>query len=162
MNSYRRDPLLITTLASIAFLVCSISYLISSLPNNKWKKETTPLPLEAVKTLCENFNLPKNHRLCDGKRDVYAPDFYRVIGDAFRPYEEYEIDSIESATYEDVEKKIGAYKFKCESVATTGDGFSFFTCLYDLRGDRFSTLMIIFSYPQNAVFRITGSPLDDY
>jgi hypothetical protein len=165
MNDSRRKILLAATIfgtiVGLPVVICTIGYLILISHNDDWKKETTPLPLETITTLCGNFNLPQEHRLCDGKGDVYAPDFTRIIVETFRPYEEYQINSAESATYEEVEKKIGTYKFKCGSVITNGDGFSYFECYYDFRGDRFSTLMIIFSYPENAVFRVTGIVGDD-
>ena len=119
-----------------------------------WKQRTTPLPNETVAQLCTSFGLEKDMPLCNGKRDVYGPDFYEIIRDTFRPYESYEIPSSEAATYDEVEKKIGMFEYECESVATTGDGFSFFRCRYDLRGDREFIIGILYTYPDNAVFRI--------
>jgi hypothetical protein len=118
-----------------------------------WKQRTTPLPQETIKILCKNFNLEKKP-LCTGKKAVYGPDFYEVIRDTFRPYEAYEIKSNEAGTYDDVEEKIGAFRYECEPVATTGDGFAFFSCNYDLRGDREFIIGIIYTYPDMAVFRI--------
>jgi hypothetical protein len=119
-----------------------------------WKQRTTPLPSETVAQLCANFGLEKDASLCKGKRDVYGPDFYEIIRDTFRPYEAYEIPSSEAATYEDVEETIGIFKYECDDVATTGDGFSFYSCRYDLRGDREFIIGIIYTSPDNAVFRI--------
>jgi len=118
-----------------------------------WKQRTTPLPSETVTTLCENFDLDADS-LCDGKKAVYGPDFYRVIRDAFRPYEAYGIASSEAATYAEVEDRIGIFRYECEPIVTTGDGFTFFSCDYDLRGDREFIIGIMYTYPENAVFRI--------
>jgi hypothetical protein len=128
--------------------------LLIDLRSDDWKKRTTPLPMDIIMTLCFNFDLDKSHPLCSGKKDVYGPDFYDILRDTFRPYEEYEIPSSESATYEEVEEKIGMFKYECRDVITNGDGFSYFRCWYDLRGDREFIIGIIYSYPDNAVFRI--------
>lgn len=119
-----------------------------------WKQRTTPLPRETISVLCTNFDLEEDHHLCTGKKDVYVPDFYGIIRDTFRPFEAYEIKSSEAATYDEVEEKIGIFKYECERVVTTGDGFTFFTCYYDLRGDGEFIIGIMYTYPDNAVFRI--------
>jgi len=100
-----------------------------------------------------NFELEKDHPLCTGKKDVYGPDFYKIIRDTFRPYE-YEIDSREASTYDEVEKKLGNFKDECEPVVYQADGFVYFNCMYDLRGDGEFIIGIMYTYPDNAVFRI--------
>jgi hypothetical protein len=119
-----------------------------------WKQRTTPLPRETVAILCTNFALDKNHLLCSAKEDVYGPDFYKIIRDTFRPYEAYEIASNEAATFDEVDEKIGMFKYECEPVVYQADGFTYFNCLYDLHGDREFIMGIMFTYPDNAVFRI--------
>jgi hypothetical protein len=119
-----------------------------------WKQRTTPLQRETITMLCANFDLEKDYSLCDGKKDIYGPDFYNIIRDTFRPYEAYKIASSEAATYDDVEEKIGSFMYDCESVVTTGDGFTFFRCAYDLPGDREFIIDILYTFPDNAVFRI--------
>jgi hypothetical protein len=119
-----------------------------------WKEGTTPLPAETVKILCENFDLDAKDPLCNGKKAVYGPDFYDIIRDTFRPYESYEIESSEAATYDEVEEKIGMFRYECEPAVTTGDGFTFFSCTYDLHGDREFIIGILYTYPDNAVYRI--------
>lgn len=120
-----------------------------------WKQRTTPLPQETIIALCTNFNLEKNHALCNGSKDkVYGPDFYKIIRDTFRPYETYGIPSSESATYNNVEEKIGIFKYNCGDVIQELDGFTYFRCQYDLRGDREFIIGILFTLPDNAVFRI--------
>jgi hypothetical protein len=119
-----------------------------------WKERTTPLPSETVAQLCASFYLEKDSSLCNGRRDVYGPDFYDIIRDTFRPYEEYEIPSSEAAIYDDVEEKLAGFKYECDPVVEQADEFSYFVCRYDLRGDREFIIGIIYTHPDNAVFRI--------
>lgn len=127
-----------------------------------WKQRTTPLPRETVAILCANFDLEKNHSLCNGKKAVYGPDFYKIIRDTFRPYEAYEIESSEAATFDEVEKKLGEFNYECDPVIHQADGFTYFRCRYDLRGDREFIIGIMYTYPDNPVFRInTPMGFDD-
>ena len=134
----------------LAVLAC---LLVVTLRRDDWKKRTTPLPRETVAILCANFDLEKDHPLCNGKTDVYGPDFYDIIRDTFHPYED-EIDSSKAATYDEVEEKIGMFEYECEPVVYEADGFTYFNCVYDLRGDMEFVIGIMFTYPDNAVFRI--------
>jgi len=128
-----------------------------------WKQRTTPLLQETRDLLCSSFGLPPDDCLCNGNKDVYADDFVDTIKDAFRPYEEYRTQSSEAATYDDVEKKIGKFKYECEPAETTGDGLTFFTCSYDLRGDREFVMTFLYTYPEKAVMRIMStSTIYDY
>jgi hypothetical protein len=142
----------------VLILLCTVgisySHLHRYLHRDDWKAKTTPLPKETVDILCKNFELEKDHSLCSGKKDVYGPDFIDIIRDDFRPYEAYETKSSEAATYDEVEEKIGIFKYECESVVTEGDGFTYFICDYDLRGDEEFPIGIIFTYPEMATFRI--------
>jgi len=122
--------------------------------NDDWKERTTPLSRETIETLCNNFTLRDNDYLCSQTRDIYAPDFYQVIRDKFRPYEAYDIDVSESATFEEVEEKIGVFRIECDEVIQTSDGFAFYRCQYDLHGDQEFIIGILFKHPENAVFRI--------
>jgi len=115
---------------------------------------TTPLPQDAIETLCNSFNLTKDNSLCNDTKEVYAFDFYDAIRDDFKPYEAYEIDLRESATYQEVEKKIGVFKYECEPPIHQADGFSYFGCNYDFRGDREFIMHIMYSLPEEDVFRI--------
>lgn len=145
----------IVGLAILAFIIVILNF---GSNRNNWKEKTTPLSVETIKILCQNFDIGTSP-LCNRKSDVYGPDFYRTITDAFRPSDEYNINDGEPATYKEVEERIGAFRYGCEPVATTGDGFSYFTCFYDLRGDRFWIIAIFFTYPEESVFRITTSSL---
>ncbi len=118
-----------------------------------WKQRTTPLPQEKIAVLCKNFDLKQDHKLCTGKKDVYGPDFYDIIRDTFRPYEEYKVKE-KAATYDEIEEKIGAFKYKCFPVVHQADGFTYFNCDYDLRGDREFIIGIFYTYPDNVVYSI--------
>jgi hypothetical protein len=143
------------------FLLCISGAFYSQLHRyiywDDWKAKTTPLPKEIIDILCKNFELEKEHPLCNGKKDVYGPDFIDIIRDTFRPYEAYGTKGNEAATYSEVHKKIGEFEYECESVVTTGDGFTYFICHYDLRGDEEFPIGIIFTYPEMATFRIMMS-----
>jgi hypothetical protein len=119
---------------------------------NAWKQRTTPLPWETVENLCNKFALTERS-LCKKDRVVYAPDFYKIIREAFRPYKEFNTTINLAATYNEVESRMGDYRYECEPVAT-GNDTSFFTCYYDLRGDREFIIGIIYIYPDMAVYRI--------
>lgn len=137
-------------------------FLVLLLRNRNWKERTTPLQKDTVDTLCANFQLEKDHKLCNGKREIYGPDFYDILRDTFHPYEAYKIPSSEAGTYEDVEEKIGEFKYRCFRVVHQADGFSYFNCNYGFRGDREFIIGIIFSHPDNAVFRINTPMGFDY
>lgn len=151
MKIIKRTLIALGTLIVMLVFIC---LLMTALRQDDWKKRTTPLPRDTITVLCTNFQLENDDPLCSGKKDVYGPDFYNLLRDTFRPFEEYEIDSSEAATYEDVEEKIGMFKYECDDVATTGDGFAFYSCRYDLRGDREFIIGIMYTSPDNAVFRI--------
>ena len=143
------------------FLLCISGVFYSQLHRHihwdDWKAKTTPLPNETIGILCNNFELESEHALCNGKKSVYGPDFIDIIRDNFRPYEAYQIPSSKAATYDDVEKKKGVFKYECEPVITERDGFTYFICHYDLRGDEEFPIGIIFTYPEMATFRIMMS-----
>lgn len=127
------------------------------LRQESWKERTTPLPKETIDLLCHSFELSPDDSLCNGRGEVYGLDFFDIIRDAFRPYMEYEIVSSEAATYDDVEKKIGMFRYECEPVVQEADGFTYFVCFYDLRGDRAFIIAIVYSYPDMAVWRMNST-----
>jgi hypothetical protein len=120
---------------------------------NDWKNRTTPLSMSTIDTLCANFELTDDNPLCDGERSIYSRDFFTVIRADFRPYEHRD-DTNGTATYTEVQEKIGIFLIYCEPVATDAHGISSYTCDYDLRGDRTFLMGIIYTYPDNLVFRI--------
>lgn len=149
--------MLLSVLVGLPLSLCSLLYLHVESHRDDWKETTSPLPSETVKILCRNFNV-ENDPICDKEKEIYAPDFYPIIRDAFKPYESYSVDSSESATYDEVEEKIGMFKYECEAVVYQADGFVYFRCRYDLRGDRALRITITFTYPEKDVFRI-NTPL---
>jgi len=153
MNTNKKKYILI---GGFFIVICLIGYYYFQSRQEDWKEMTTPLPANSVETLCENFNI-RSSQLCNGTHEVYGPDFYNIIRETFQPYEEYQVESNQAATYDEVEKKIGIFQYECDNVVYQADSFTYFTCFYDLRGDRVSTILIIFTYPENRVFRISTS-----
>lgn len=125
---------------------------------NVWKTKTSPLTREQINVLCVNLGLEKDIR-CNGQ-EVYGPDFYDVIVEAFHPEEEYGIGA-KPSTYGDIEEKLGYFKVECGEVITEsnvppfGSEFKYFICNYDLRGDGVFLLGIFYKYPEETVWRIT-------
>jgi hypothetical protein len=159
-----RKKILITVriIVAIPVLVLLVLYINRALHQDDWKERTTPLPEETRDLLCSRFELSPDDPLCNGKKDVYAPDFVRIIKDTSRPYEEYRIQSSEAATYDDVEEKIGKFKYECEPDVHQADGLTYFICSYDLRGDREFVMAFLYTYPEKAVMRIMStSRFDD-
>ena len=144
-------------LIATPILICLLLYTNRSIHQNDWEKRTTPLPKETKDLLCSRFELLPEDPLCSDNKNVYALDFVDIIRDTFRPYETNNVESSEAATYDDVEDKIGMFKYECESVETTGEGFSYFVCYYDLRGDRKFIIAIFYTYPDMAVMRINST-----
>jgi hypothetical protein len=144
----------ISIIIVILTLALSILYIKQASHSDDWKRRTTPLPKETIDLLCHDFELPSDDSLCDGNKDVYALDFVKVIRDTFRTYEAFGIESSEAATYDQVEEKIGTFKYECEPVTYQADGFSYFVCFYDLRGDREFIITVFYTYPEMAVMRL--------
>ena len=161
----KRETLLHIIVAPIWLLplLCVIGVFYSQisryLQKDDWKTKTTPLPVETIELLCRNFEIREDNPLCNGKKDVYGPDFIDIISDTFRPYEAYNVPSSEAATYDEVDKKIGVFKYECESVVHQADGLSYFVCYYDLRGDKEFPIGIAFTHPEMATYRIGMRPL---
>jgi hypothetical protein len=149
----KRKITFVTLCLIIGIPLLFYGYLHFILYGDSWKEKTTPLPQESVRTLCKNFDLEKNS-ICAEKKPVYGPDFYNIIRDTFRPYEEYKIKSNGAATYDEVEEKIGAFKYECEPIVHQADGLVYFRCFYDLRGDRILKIVITFTSPEKAVLQI--------
>jgi hypothetical protein len=152
MKIIKRILITVGVLVIVSIFACLLAV---ALRQDDWKERTTPLPSHTIAILCANFQLEKDHQLCDGKKEVYGPDFYDIVRDTFRPYEEYEIASSEAATYDEVEKKLGNFKYECEPIVYQADGFNYFRCFYDFHGDREFIVVIFFTYPDMSVIRIS-------
>jgi hypothetical protein len=150
---------------AILIVVCAIvatpllirAYFILKGPDDSWKQRTTALPSETVKLLCQEFKLSAAS-LCSGTQAVYGPDFYNAIRNTFRPYEEYGILGSAAASYDEVEQKLGVFRYACDAVVHATNAPAYFLCYYDLRGDRVFTIAIMFTDPDKRVWRI-HSPL---
>jgi hypothetical protein len=150
-------PILYMVFGLITLLVfsCLIGNLYTYVHRDDWKSRTTPLPRGTIAILCKNFELEEDHPLCSGEKDVYGPDFYDLIRDTFRPSEEYHSKKDRPATYDDVEKRIGVFKYICESVVyEVSWDRKYFICHYDLRGDGEFLIGILYYYPEMTVFSI--------
>jgi len=154
-----RRNIFIGIIVAIPILICLILSIIQASHQDDWKKRTTPLPEETRELLCSNFGIPPEDSLCSANKEIYAVDFLRIILDTFRPYEEYETDSSEAATYDDVEKMLGSFKYQCGPDVHQADGLTYFSCSYDLRGDREFVMTFLYTYPEKAVMRIMSTSL---
>ncbi len=133
-----------------------------------WKAQTSPLTEEQVSLMCANFGLEQDVR-CSGQQ-VYGPDFYDDIVEAFHPELEFRTYGLgpKPSTYEEVEEKLGYFKVSCGEVITESDmppfggEFQYFICDYDLRGDGTNILGITFRYPNDTVWKITRPVGKDY
>lgn len=142
-------------------IAAGIQDLFSNEPRDSWKTITSPLLPDQIMVLCRNFNLSKEV-VCN-KKDVYGPEFYPYIIDAFHPSEFAKSwDTTPPATYDEVEKKLGQFKTTCYPGVTGSSTFQLLICDYDLRGDGAYTLGIYFEEPERTVFRIVGPLNDDW
>jgi len=105
----------------------------------QWREHTTPLDPEVVADICEKFGLPEDDPRCQPGATVYAPEFFRTIGETFQPPDG------DWATYSQVEEILGEYKFDEEPITILSDGTEYFRCWYDLRGDRVYPIVISFN-----------------
>jgi hypothetical protein len=119
----------------------------------QWRERTTPLESEVAADMCEKFNLPDDDLRCQPKAVVYAPDFFRTIGETFQPA------NGDWAIYDEVEVLLGAYKFDQEPITIQSDGTEYFRCWYDLRGDRVYPIVISF-YSDGRLWRIIADVTD--
>lgn len=152
-----RQKNVFTLLILLGMMVCiGIPVVGRYLRTDSWKNGTSPLPAYTIATLCSNFDLEEKDPLCSGKNDVYAPDFFATIRETFRPEIEYGLNTAEGiTTYEDVESKLGMFKYECEPLTIqTSPKLTYFRCGYDLRGDRVSLIGIYFRSPENTVYRM--------
>ena len=119
----------------------------------QWHERTTPLENEVAVDLCNKFTISDNDPRCQPGAVVYAPDFFQTIGKTFQPADQ------TWATYEEVEAKLGAYKYNQEPLVTESDGKQYFRCWYDLRGDRVYPIVIDF-YSDGRLWRMIADVRD--
>jgi hypothetical protein len=104
--------------------------IISYLRKPVYAELTSPLERSVVQDVCMQLSIPTTQSPCQEGQRVYAPDFFGLIHSTFK---------VGINTYDDVEEKIGKYRFDCETPVTyrTRTGFDTnYRCWYDLNGDR--------------------------
>lgn len=149
--------LLLISIISI-FLLCLITLVFGNFISKKSLRKhiqetTTPLSSETIEYLCTAFRLSVDDKLCNGHVDVYGPDFYPVIGEAFYPIARDGDISTNPANYDFVEQTLGRFKTECRQIYIE-DGIEKFYCRYDLKGDEAFILSISFYYPSMKIIRI--------
>jgi hypothetical protein len=118
-------------------IIMSYSYMYrkNRLPDDGWKKYTTPLTSETTKSLCEKFSISESE-LCKNNKEVYAPDFFPIFTKNFQ---------VGSATYQEVQTKLAEYQFALDPVKKGMDGKPYFISRYDLRGDGVTSVAFFFN-----------------
>ena len=119
----------------------------------RWRDKTSPLDPKTVKYFCELLELPPDDPLCMPKEETYAPQLYPFIIQKLQP------ENGEWATFNDVEEILGQYKDRCSQIWVESDGFEYFDCRYDLRGDEVYPISIYF-YPNGDIWKIIYSITD--
>ena len=113
----------------------------------KVRELTTPLDPAIAQDLCLKLKLPDADKRCQADAVVYAPDFYKDIGNPF-DYGE--------TTYQEVQALFGEYQYECESrERVAADGYSRFRCMYDFHGDRMFPISFGFSIEDETLCQIT-------
>ncbi|MBN1874148.1 MAG: hypothetical protein JXA33_07945 [Anaerolineae bacterium] len=97
---------------------------------------TAPLDAVVIQELCQKLSLSVQDERCQSEAVVYSIDFYDDIGQPF----EYGV-----TTYQDVQALFGAYQYECDARVITADGYAYFRCLYDFKGDRMFPVSFRFS-----------------
>ena len=96
-----------------------------------WREHTIPLSEKVVDDLCTEFELDPEDDRCDHSGDeVYGPDFYSLLYETFTP------KNANWATREEVDERIGDYRYDCDIPSIDGEGREFISCDYDFAGDR--------------------------
>lgn len=155
-----RRLIVIAVLGSVAAL-CATPVIGSLLHRDHWKQHTTPLPGETIAALCNKLLLEDSEPLCNGSKPVYAIDFGSAIEKHFRLADPRETPKSQAhITDHDVQSVLGPCKVVCQDVVKQRE-FSYFRCLYDLRGDGYWINAFYFYYPERTLFSIRSGSRDD-
>lgn len=119
----------------------------------QWRERTSPLDPAVVSDICQKFDIPEGDDRCKPGAVVYAPDFFSTIGETFQP------ENREWATYDQVEEKLGEYKYNEEPITKVSDGTEYFRAWYDLHRDRVYPIVIFF-YSDGRLMRIIATVAD--
>jgi len=131
----------------IFILVCMAAIIMASTAMNiitrpQVHEVTSPLEAAVVQDLCQKLALPEDDPLCLPGAVVYAPDFFPAVKAAFEPG---------ITTYDDVQEKLGVYKYRQDPLVIQADGVKYFRCWYDFNGDH--VFPIVFSFTDENVLR---------
>jgi hypothetical protein len=134
---------------------CALWFIISFFfPNNDWRRLTTPLEADTIKTLCKKFSLNSEDQLCNGEKDIYAGDFAKTFNEEFLP------KGRTPANFENVNDVIGEYMDYCTPVDDR-PASGYFRCDYDLTSNGTYIFFFYYYYPDNTLFEISSGAPDD-
>lgn len=122
----------------VIFIIFSITVLgcQTKESGNNWQDETAPLSPDVVLDLCKNFYISHNDLLCNGKEDVFGPDFFPTIKAYFQS---------DDMTYKDVQRKLENYQSRLEPTIKLGNGDEYFVSWYDFKGDNVTAIVFFFN-----------------
>ena len=143
---YQIIGVLIILLVCIVSLFRGMSSYFSSLGDEKWKQRTTPLHQDVINDICKRLSVP-DKPICQNKQVVYAPDFFPIIASVFEH---------KDITYQIVQSKIQKYQVELEPLIIRKDGSTYFVSMYDLRGDKITSIAFFFdgNYLNNTLIKI--------
>ena len=116
-----------------------------------YTKHTTPLSSNVVTDICLKLSLSNQDKRCQPGMIVYAPEFFDDIKGYFRNLPK------EKATKEEVDRILGPYLLDCEPLTRLGNGKQYFRCLYDLRGDQATKILVYFNADNSIDYLMTSS-----
>ena len=160
MSKRKLVVIMVLLIATSAILLSAERFLY----RRNWEKETSPLPRETIDKLCKSLSLDDNDSVCNPSKKIYAYDFSQVLREYF-PLEDPMETPKNSATitFQQVENIIGDYQIECQDVVDLpANGYSYFRCFYDLRGDSYWVETFYFYSPEETLFSIrSGSNSND-
>jgi hypothetical protein len=117
-------------------LIITVATIVGRLNRPTIREVTSPLEPSIVHDLCQKLDLPAGDPLCQSGAVVYAPDFFLAVKAEFTPG---------VTTYEDVQEKLAAYRYRREPVVRLADGTASYRCWYDFQGDRVFPVVFVFT-----------------
>ena len=145
--------------AIMVMLIAASAILLSTerfLYRRNWEKETSPLPTETIEKLCKSLSLDESEFVCDPSDKTYAYDFSQVLREYFLPKDSATI------TFQQVESVMSDYQIDCQDVVDLpANGYSYFRCFYDMRGDGYWLDTFYFYYPEETLFSIRSGSRDN-
>ena len=111
-----------------------------------------PLNAEVIQDICFKFEIPASDPRGQPNAVVYSDGFNKTIVDALKTTKQRQM------TFEQVEEKLGKYRYNRGVIFTQADGTQYFACEYDLQGDKIFTIRIAF-FSDGRVWRIYSNHL---